>query len=443
MAESKKKDTKKIVDVSHPGKTAPSGNSKSVIVGHGPMIKDPMVVEGEVPATPAAPEKTTVKSGEAVIAPLADSPSNKDADTKAKKDEPAVELSEDDGKKTIAVLAEEAAVKEEETKDAESEEAADTKIAEATPSEPQPEAAAEEPAADTEEESTAEKQDDKTDIGTDDKAATQSVTEAEAEELAAQEKHDAEIQKLIDSKTYSLPIKTVEQRRSKRVVILGILLSIVLIAAWADISLDAGLVKVSGVPHTHFFDQQTSVSVETVDPAPTTKNYTAKYSKLTFKYPTNWVVEGESSSTNDGLYVLPKAEATNPEKGSVSLAFASPAINATSDAVTIKYVNYQKLPNKIGGIVYVRDMVYQVNQTGTLGVNSSLSNTNTDTVESQSSMYGKFLNADGKSSSVFNIIVYKSSGGKSGFTSVKSAQEYMKTPDYQKARSVLLSTTAN
>lgn len=264
MAEPKKKDTKKIVDVAHPGKTAPSDNSKSVIVRHGPMIKDPMVVEGEVAETPVETAKVSTKTGEAVIAPLAESEPAKDS--KAKKDKApelneekpgaAPELKDEDDKKTIAVLAEEAAVKKEEAADEKPTEEPSTEspaIPEAEGEEKKPEIV-EQPPKDSSEESTAEKQDDKADIGTDEKATTQSVTEADAEELAAQEKHDAEIQKLIDSRTYVLPIKTVEQRRSKKVVIFGVVFSLLLVIAWVDIALDAGLIEISGIrPVTHFF----------------------------------------------------------------------------------------------------------------------------------------------------------------------------------------------
>lgn len=65
---------------------------------------------------------------------------------------------------------------------------------------------------------------------------------------------EASLQKLIDSKKYELPIETVENRRSKRVVALGIVLSIILALAWVDVALDAGLINISGVkPLTHFF----------------------------------------------------------------------------------------------------------------------------------------------------------------------------------------------
>jgi hypothetical protein len=69
-----------------------------------------------------------------------------------------------------------------------------------------------------------------------------------------QTKHGADIQKLIDSRKYELPINAVEKRKTKRFVVLGVFLAILLALAWADIALDAGLVKVSGIkPVTHFF----------------------------------------------------------------------------------------------------------------------------------------------------------------------------------------------
>jgi len=84
-----------------------------------------------------------------------------------------------------------------------------------------------------------------------DQQTVEAAAKAEAEKVAL---HDAEIQKLVDSKQYYLPINAVEKRRSKRVVALGIFLSLILAAAWLDIALDAGLVQLDSVkPVTHFF----------------------------------------------------------------------------------------------------------------------------------------------------------------------------------------------
>lgn len=242
MAEPKKKDSKKIADVARPGKTAPSGNSKSVIVSNRPIMKDPMVVEDTV----ADEEKVTVKPSESVIAPLSDSSEDKIKPTKPDEESDEPKLKKEDDKKTIAVLANEAAVKKEESDETETKPEVDDEPSEPT-TEPE-----EVKAPDTAED--AKPEDNKSDISTDENDTSKTVTEVDAEELAEKEKHDAAIQKLIDSKQYNLPINSVEKRRSKRVVIFGILLSILLIAAWVDIALDANIIELNGInPVTHFF----------------------------------------------------------------------------------------------------------------------------------------------------------------------------------------------
>lgn len=80
---------------------------------------------------------------------------------------------------------------------------------------------------------------------------SEEIDNAEAEKQA---KHDAEIEKLVNEKRYFLPINAVEKRRTKRFVILGIVLSLLLALAWVDVALDAGLIQIPGVkPFTHFF----------------------------------------------------------------------------------------------------------------------------------------------------------------------------------------------
>ncbi len=81
------------------------------------------------------------------------------------------------------------------------------------------------------------------------------VEASDTEAVATKEtEHDSKVQKLVDTKQYFLPINTIEKRRSKRFVALGILLSFLLAVAWVDISLDAGLIRLHGIkPLTHFF----------------------------------------------------------------------------------------------------------------------------------------------------------------------------------------------
>lgn len=64
----------------------------------------------------------------------------------------------------------------------------------------------------------------------------------------------AQVQKLVASQEYFLPIETIEQRRTKRTAILGVLSIIVLLAAWYNVSLDAQLLpNTYNLPHTSFF----------------------------------------------------------------------------------------------------------------------------------------------------------------------------------------------
>lgn len=82
-------------------------------------------------------------------------------------------------------------------------------------------------------------------------ALTAEQQDAEAEKQA---KYDAQIQKLAESKQYFLPINAQEKRRTKRFVVLGVLLSVLLALAWVDVALDAGLIQLGSVkPVTHFF----------------------------------------------------------------------------------------------------------------------------------------------------------------------------------------------
>lgn len=78
-----------------------------------------------------------------------------------------------------------------------------------------------------------------------------------AEEVAAAEakaKRDDELEQLIASEKYTVPINAVQRRRSRTNTIILSLLAVLLAVALADVVTDVGLVKPpSSVPHTHFF----------------------------------------------------------------------------------------------------------------------------------------------------------------------------------------------
>lgn len=232
--------TNQIIDVAHPGKSAPAGNSKSVIVSNRPLLRDPMVVSDTTAADRATSNsksetilaKTSNKSNRLLTAPLLETEEAPAADQTTKPDEakPDIETSQ---------AVEPAPVPDEPNlPDATTDVGVDKQPAKPVtspennlhPSDP------EEPPADEAQPSKEE-------------AAKQ--LEAEDSEEA---KRQAAIDKLADSKQYYLPINSVEKRRSKRFVLVGVVLSLLLIVAWADIALDAGLIHIGNVKSpTHFF----------------------------------------------------------------------------------------------------------------------------------------------------------------------------------------------
>jgi hypothetical protein len=252
MADTKKpaaSKTKTIIDVAHPGKSAPAGNSKSVIISNRPILKDPMVVD-EAPVS----VEDVAKSPTDTITKRSGPPPLDVLHEEAKKSTETVELSKS---ATIAELAAVAAAKKPETS---SEEPKPDKPAE---TEPEDKAEAEpekpEPKTDDKSEDDESKGDeadkDKTDDDSEEASSSkQDDSKKETAEAVEQAKQRAAIEKLADSKKYYLPINTVEKRRSRRFVVLGVVLSLLLIVAWADIALDAGLIHVSNIKApTHFF----------------------------------------------------------------------------------------------------------------------------------------------------------------------------------------------
>jgi flagellar biosynthesis GTPase FlhF len=248
MSDAKKPTGKSMEDVKQPGKSAAGPTSKPVIVNNRPILQDPMMVEtvaqsnveedkpsGTSPAVDkpkvqpvaAAPELATSKDSSGDT--LADAA---DAGKKPAKTEIA-------GEKVIAPLASapESASSEEKSETEVGKEANTTKAPEPEESKPDDGEAAEE-----QDKSNEKKAD-----------SAEAVEDVEAEAKAEAE-HDAAIEKMIDEKKHFLPINSVEKRKTKRFILLGVLLSIVLAAAWVDIALDAGLIQLDNVkPVTHFF----------------------------------------------------------------------------------------------------------------------------------------------------------------------------------------------
>lgn len=78
-------------------------------------------------------------------------------------------------------------------------------------------------------------------------------SDPEADAIASQEQV-AHIEQLIEEERYFLPINSVQERRTRRFIIIGVLAIIVLTAAWYNVALDANLVpNTYDLPHSSFF----------------------------------------------------------------------------------------------------------------------------------------------------------------------------------------------
>ena len=219
MAEDKKptKKPEPISDVEKPGKTAASPTSKSIIIKTTPLIKDPMVVEDSDKKTEDDSSHNVVKAGgssKIKLQPLTTSDTDQPQEDSSGPEKPKVaedEPKKDESKVDESVTEPKADVEDDQKADASK--SAETK--------------------------------DKT-LGTPD--------EQDAAEASRKAEHDANLQKIVDSKTYYLPINAVEKRKTKRFVLLGIMLSIFLILVWINIALDASLIQIDGIsPLTSFF----------------------------------------------------------------------------------------------------------------------------------------------------------------------------------------------
>jgi hypothetical protein len=110
------------------------------------------------------------------------------------------------------------------------------------------------------------------------KGAKQLGQTDEEAEAAAQAEHQAGIQKLVYSKQYFLPIVTVEERKNKRFIVIGIVLSLLLAISWLDVALDGGLISNTTIPHTHFFALKTKPAASATASAASTPATASKTS---------------------------------------------------------------------------------------------------------------------------------------------------------------------
>lgn len=254
---SNKKDdsSQQIVDVSKPGSIKPSDNSKNIIIKTSALLKDPMVLDKTNPYQDpedsyspediqGAPPLKLSMSKKLNIQPLdkelEESLKNNDSDTnkldnkdlQQLKEEPNAQIDSTTAKLEIdspkeelksSVIQDNTYQKEEQEVSVNSNEASNMT-------------------------------DDQN--GLINRSQVNDVAPDKEEQMLAQAKakRRAELQELVLNKKYFLPINKTQKRKNKEVVIIGIIISIILIILWIDISLDAGIIHIFGLkPFTHFF----------------------------------------------------------------------------------------------------------------------------------------------------------------------------------------------
>ncbi len=226
------------MDVSRPSQTPADSTSRPVIVSNRPLMQDPMMA--------------TVLSGKSE--PEAPMEAKDDATEDAQPLTPHAEKIIKPIETEVAEQAEAAADLPEQT-------------AEKAPAaaETAPEADAEAVATETEPEKTAEPKLDKKDepepqpavpdtIETDEADGDDKQTNPEAVKLSeADRKRAAELEAIIASGKYAVPIDASGKRRTLIITIWLVVLTLLLAVVLADALLDVGILNVQGIPHTHFF----------------------------------------------------------------------------------------------------------------------------------------------------------------------------------------------
>lgn len=200
----------KVFDIAKPSSTPADATSKSIIVNHGPVMRDPTLVE-QSPETTNSTEPVLKVSHELTLEPSADTISS---------------LTDQHAESSpITVKIDSPSVSEE------------PQIA------PKPEVI---PTPEIQEVKPAEK-------------SEAEMSDLDKQKNDEQEKQAAEeraviIDDIVSSGKYFLPINMIEKKKNQRMAVYGVILCLLLAVAWVDVALDAGLIGNNlNIPHTHFF----------------------------------------------------------------------------------------------------------------------------------------------------------------------------------------------
>lgn len=206
---------KKIFDIAHPNHSAPSNTSRPVIVNNRPILRDPMMsIEASTDSKPvddsALPLRVSTKIN---IQPISDDKTD-EIDTRVE-DEPVIENEVEPIQPVEPVIEDKTEPVQPEIKPVDNSE---------------------------------------NDIEAVNQLESKTEQDKSVIDAEIQEKHEAELDGLVENKDYFLPINTATQKRTKNFVVIGVVVSVLLVVVWVDLALDAGLIKIGGLKAlTHIF----------------------------------------------------------------------------------------------------------------------------------------------------------------------------------------------
>lgn len=209
MTASAKTKAKKVFDIAKPSTVPAEPTTKSIIVGHGSLMRDPSIVAPKAETEDGEPIVTAPLSGHGMtIKPMTRS----DNEVNGEKPIPVVEAMP-----------------------------IPTPVPEKPTTSSTPEPKSDIP---KDENRTV------TDPSADQARVEQAAQEADAKRLMA-------INALEESGKYFLPINRQEKRRNRQFALIGLVAVMLLVVAWLDVALDAGIIYNNyHLPHSHLFSSR-------------------------------------------------------------------------------------------------------------------------------------------------------------------------------------------